>query len=363
MKKTVVLIFGGASSEHEVSVNSAKNVFNAIDKNIYDVVLVAITKQGTWFKISQSDWNLKSAFVDQDMKSFDPVILASYLGQPMLVSFQSGEKQKVDCVFPIVHGTNGEDGTLQGLFRLVNVPFVGCDVLSSALCMDKEYMKIVLTQAGIPNSKYITLYKNHNLEFHFIEKQLGLPFFIKPANAGSSVGVHKIKSESDFKNKIVDAFKYDHKVIAEQFIAGQEIECSVMGLNNNPQASVPGELVVKHEFYSYEAKYLDENGAEIVIPARIAEEKIDEIRKMAIQSYQALGCDGLARVDFFLQQNGQLVVNELNTLPGFTKISMYPKMWDATGLKYRDLVSKLIQLAFDKHKYDSTKILNYIDSV
>lgn len=362
MKKKILLIFGGRSSEHEVSVNSAKNIFKAIDKSKFEMVLVGISKQGTWYRLSEEQLNAVASINDNDFDKNQCVALVSYFEKPTLIEMESHVRHSIDAAFPIIHGTNGEDGTLQGLLKMANIPFVGCDVLSSAINMDKEFMKQALTSGGVPNSKYMVLHRNEKPSFSDITKKLGLPFFIKPANAGSSVGVHKVKSEAEFGDKIKDSFSYDHKVIAEEFIQGQELECSVKGLNANPAASVAGELIVKHEFYSYEAKYLDDNGAEIVIPARITPEKMKEIQAMAVKAYQVSACDGLARVDFFLQPDGRLIVNELNTLPGFTKISMYPKMWEATGLKYSDLITELVNYAFEKFELDSTKKQNYINS-
>ncbi len=352
MKKKISIIFGGRSSEHEVSIRSAFNIYKALDKNKFDATLIGISKQGTWYLFSEKNMSEFTALNDSDLKNQPPVALISYLGKPFILNLITHEKNYFDCAFPIVHGTNGEDGTLQGLFKMINVPFVGCGVLGSAICMDKEYMKIAMTFANIPNSKFQVLRKNEKTDFAQISKNLGLPFFIKPANAGSSVGVHKIKSETDFQQKLADAFQYDHKIIAEEFIQGREIECSVMGLNSTPEAATPGELVVKHEFYSYEAKYLDDNGAEIIIPAKLSESETENIRKLAVETYKSLNCDGMARVDFFMRPDSSLIVNEVNTLPGFTKISMYPMMWQARGLNYSDLITKLIDLAFQKHNLD-----------
>ncbi|MFZ3231295.1 MAG: D-alanine--D-alanine ligase family protein [Pseudobdellovibrio sp.] len=356
MKKKVALIFGGRSAEHEVSIISAKNIYNAIDTATFDVQLLGISKEGTWYHFKNADVFKKyPALNDSSLTSENPITLVSISGKPVIYSLKTSEKESVDCAFPIIHGTMGEDGTLQGLFKVVQLPFVGCDVLSSAVGMDKEFMKRLMSEAGIKNSKYLILRK-HNLQAYAdIVKHLGSPFFIKPANAGSSVGVHKIKSEADFSTKVNDSFLYDHKVLAEEFNDGLEIECSVLGLNQKSKASLPGQLIVNHEFYSYEAKYLDANGAEIIIPARITEKQTEEIRAMAIKTFNTLGCDGLARVDFFLNKNGDILVNEINTLPGFTQISMYPKMWEATGLKYSALITELIQLAFEK--FDSDKKL------
>lgn len=361
MKKKIALIFGGRSSEHEVSVRSAFNILKAMNLSLFEPILIAVSKQGTWYQITESEMeHLK--FIDDQKANLDQAVsLVSFHNEALLINLKNHKQQKIDCVFPIIHGTNGEDGSLQGLLKMVNVPFVGCGVMSSAVAMDKEAMKIVMTSAGIKNAKYMVLKSHEQNSFQQISQQLGLPFFIKPANAGSSVGVHKIKSEADFAPKLKDAFQYDHKVLAEEFLEGREIECSVMGLNHSPKAGTPGELIVKHEFYSYEAKYLDENGAEIVIPAKTDVDKIEEIRKLAIKTYKALFCDGLTRVDFFMKKDGTLYVNEINTLPGFTKISMYPMMWEASGLKYSDLITELIQCAFAKFEYDNQIKMNYLN--
>ncbi|MBC7743054.1 MAG: D-alanine--D-alanine ligase [Bdellovibrionaceae bacterium] len=354
MKKKIAILFGGKSAEHEVSMNSARNICNALDKNTFDLIYLGISKQGTWYQFASGDvFNKHKSLNDVELVDEDVVTLISHQSNPFIYSFKTQERRKLDCAFPIIHGTMGEDGTLQGLFRIINLPFVGCGVMSSAVGMDKEFMKRLMTDSGIKNAKYVLLKNNEPISYHDVVKKLGSPFFIKPANAGSSVGVHKIKSEADYGPKLMDALQYDHKVIAEEFLDGKEVECSVMGLNQNPKASLPGELIVKHEFYSYEAKYLDANGAEIVIPAHLDEKQVKEIQALAIRTFQCLACDGLTRVDFFIKKNGEIYVNEINTLPGFTKISMYPKMWEATGLKYTDLITELVQLAFQKHQLDS----------
>lgn len=359
MKKNIAIIFGGHSSEHEVSINSARNIFKALDKTKFSPLLLGVSKQGTWFHISETEIENLSAIHDSKMKSEQTIALIRSNSKVFCFNLQTQIKNELDCAFPIIHGTNGEDGVLQGYLKTLGVPFVGCGVLSSAVGMDKEVMKIVMTNAGIPNSKYMVIKSSDTLNFDAVAKNLGLPFFIKPANAGSSVGVHKVKSKDDFALMMNDAFKYDHKILAEEFIAGREIECSVMGLNQSPEAAVPGELIVKHEFYSYEAKYLDENGAEIVIPAKVTAEQSENIRTLAVKTYQALYCDGLTRVDFFMKKDGTLTVNEINTLPGFTKISMYPMMWQAKGLQYSELITKLIQFAFDKNDFENKLNLDF----
>ncbi len=360
MKKNIALIFGGKSAEHEVSINSAQNILKALDTELFTPFLIGISKQGSFYQFANVDIFKKyKSLNDFDLTNEELISLISYKESPYVYSLKSKEKTAIDCAFPIVHGTMGEDGTLQGLLKIVNLPFVGCSVLSSAVSMDKEYTKRLITDAGILNSKYLVLKKNSEVSYSEIVQKLGTPFFIKPANAGSSVGVHKIKTETDWLLKLKDAFLYDHKVIAEEYIDGKEIECSVLGLNENPKVSLPGELIVSHEFYSYEAKYIDANGAQIVIPAEISADQVQKIQNLALKTFQTLGCDGLARVDFFLKKNGQIYVNEINTLPGFTQISMYPKMWEASGLSYSKLISELIHLAFQKFSVDQKLKLHF----
>ena len=255
----------------------------------------------------------------------------------------------VDVIFPVLHGPFGEDGTVQGLFKLANVPFVGASVLGSAVGMDKDVMKRLLRDAGIRTARFVVLERSASAETEFedLQHQLGLPFFIKPANLGSSVGIHKVKDKEQFVRAVEDAFRYDSKILIEEFVPGREIECSVLG-NEKPMASLPGEIIPRHEFYSYEAKYMDENGAFLEIPAKLPADIIKEVQDIAIKAFKALCCEGMARVDFFLRDNREVVVNEINTIPGFTKISMYPKLWEASGISYADLIDRLIQLALER---------------
>lgn len=362
MKKTIALLFGGKSSEHEVSLRSAKNIAHALDKSKFDFILIGISKEGSWYRLSGLEvFDQAVRITDKALPAnSDPVALISEGGKPWLFSLKNQTKVAVDCAFPILHGTFGEDGTIQGLFKMMNLPFVGCGVLSSAAGMDKEVMKRLLVHAGILNAKYELLTPLRPGSYEELVKSLGSPFFIKPANAGSSVGVHKIKSREDFETGLKDAFIYDTKVLAEEFVQGREIECSVLGPNHSPQASLPGEVIAHHEFYSYEAKYVDEKGASTVIPAQLTAAEVEKIQKLAIQTYQVMGCEGLTRVDFFLKKNGDLFVNEINTLPGFTQISMYPKMWEASGLSYTHLVSRLIDLALAKHAEEEKLMFSYL---
>lgn len=363
MKKVVALIFGGKSAEHEVSLRSAKNVADALDKDQFSPILIGISKEGSWYRFpDMTVFSEVTKLVDAALPTrAEPVALMSLKGKPVLYSLKDQSQTHVDIAFPILHGTMGEDGTIQGLFKMVQLPFVGCGVWSSAAGMDKEIMKRLLTVAKIPNARYLLLTPHKNTSYEEVVKELGTPFFIKPANAGSSVGVHKIKSAQDYAVKLQDAFQFDSKVLAEEFIQGREVECSVMGLNHAPKASLPGEVIPQHEFYSYEAKYLDDNGALLKIPAELSPELTKAVQKMAEETYQAMGCDGLTRVDFFVRPNGDLYINEINTIPGFTKISMYPKMWEASGLKYKDLITQLIQLGFEKHTAEQSLKTSYLD--
>ena len=351
-KLRVGILFGGRSAEHEVSLQSARNIVDAIDKEKYEVVLIGIDKTGAWH-LDES-----SRFLLQTTESESPALPASgenlalvpgkHAEQLVLVSGQK-TPGSLDVVFPILHGPFGEDGTVQGLLKLANIPFVGAGVLGSAVGMDKDVMKRLLRDAGIPIAKFITLQKYSAREAAFDEArdELGLPLFIKPANLGSSVGIHKVRDREEFDRAVQDAFKYDNKVLIEECIVGREIECSVLG-NDQPVASVLGEVLPSHEFYSYEAKYLDENGAALEIPAKLPPEISESIREVAIKTFTVLCCEGMARVDFFLHNGDEIIVNEINTIPGFTRISMYPKLWEASGLPYSELIDKLIGLAIEK---------------
>jgi len=361
MKKKVAVIFGGRSAEHEVSLRSAKNVANALDKNKFELLLIGISQQGSWYQFPDNAiFDQITALRDhQKPASAQPVSLICTDGQTKVFNLSNQKSAPVDIAFPVLHGTFGEDGCIQGLFKMMNLPFVGCGVLGSALGMDKEVMKRLLKEANIASARYEVIHAHAPPSFDQLREKLGLPFFIKPANAGSSVGVHKIKSADDFKAGLKDALLYDHKILAEEFMEGRELECSVMGPNHHPKASVAGEVTPQHEFYSYEAKYIDEHGATLRIPAPLSKEELSEIQKIACKTFQVLGCDGMARVDFFLKKSGQFMINEINTIPGFTQISMYPKMWEATGISYSDLITQLIDLGFEKFRSEEALMTNY----
>jgi len=341
-KIRIGIIFGGQSTEHEVSIQSAKNVYAAIDKDKYDPVLIGISKKGNWLTISSKDFQ---QIASQNNLELPETVQSSHFN--LQESFTS---EKLDVVFPILHGSLGEDGTVQGLLKLMGIPFIGSDVLGSAVGMDKDVMKRLLRDANIPIVKFLVFQKEdqNNISFASIKKQLKLPFFVKPANAGSSIGVSKVVKETQFSTAIKDAFKHDRKILIEEGITVREIECSVIG-NDEKQASVPGEIIPSHDFYDYDAKYIDENGARLEIPARLTPMQIKKVQELAIQACKVLCIDGMARVDFFLdKKSSQLYLNEVNTIPGFTNISMYPKLWEASGVSYTQLIDKLIQLAFDR---------------
>jgi D-alanine-D-alanine ligase len=352
-KIRVGILFGGKSAEHEISLLSAKSVVEAMDKQKYEIVLIGINKSGEWFLHEDINRCLANAnnpkLVQLQAPKENVTLVAREMGSPLVSLSGNVLDRPLDVIFPILHGTYGEDGTVQGLLKLANIPFVGAGVLSSAIAMDKDVMKRLFRDAGIPTANFLTFSINQHktMNFEQIVQTLGCPFFIKPANLGSSVGISKVKNKAEFAKKVAYAFQFDRKILIEEFIQGREIECSVLG-NEEPIASLPGELIPQHEFYSYEAKYLDENGALFEIPARLTESEIETIQSLAIKAYQTLCCEGMARVDMFLQKDGRVVLNELNTIPGFTKISMYPKMWEASGLLYADLIDRLIKLAIDR---------------
>lgn len=303
-KIRVGLVFGGRSGEHEVSIKSANNIFEALDKNKYEVTKIFVDKNNHWDN----------------------------------VTFEN-----IDVVFPIIHGTYGEDGCFQGMFEIMDKAYVGPGVLGSAVGMDKDVMKRLLLQADIPVTNFQII---KNSQKPAVEKY---PVFVKPVNMGSSVGISKVNNKEQLDTAIKLAFEYDTKVIIEEEVVGEEIEVSVLG-NDNPMASVPGRIKPTHDFYDYEAKYIDASGAEPGIPAKLSPSKTKEIQELAIKTYKVLECSGMARVDMFLTPTGKIIINEINTLPGFTNISMYPKLWNASGISYPKLLDKLIQLAIEKKK-------------
>lgn len=356
MKKKIRIgiLFGGRSAEHEVSIVTARNVMDAIDKNTYEVFLIGIDKNGVWSLPSPRQLRIASKSVETAMlpaiASF--VTVAPYSHKNQLITSDFSKNGNIDVVFPLVHGPYGEDGTVQGLLKLMNVPFVGASVLGSAAGMDKDVSKRLLRDSGIPVVKFIAAMDNEKRNFPFenIQSELGLPFFVKPANAGSSIGVSKVYNRKDYNTAVEIAFTYDNKILFEEGIDAREIECSVLG-NEEKISSVPGEIIPTHEFYDYEAKYIDENGASLEIPAKLSQSTINKIRQLAIKACTVLSIDGMARVDFFIHRKTQKIyLNEVNTIPGFTNISMYPKLWEYTGIGYTELIDRLIKLAIQRHE-------------
>ncbi len=387
MKKLRVgILFGGRSGEHEVSLLSAASVLKAIDKDKYEVVPIGITKDGRWL-MSEHAENLlegKPIHEPRHLRAGDPETTpaAAVLAQgesvvvppePVhresgLVPFQtdsglmrraSDRAINVDVIFPVLHGTFGEDGTIQGLLELADIPYVGAGVLGSAAGMDKDIMKSLFIAAGLPIVKHVTILRgawenDPKGTQKLIEKKLKYPVFVKPANLGSSVGISKAHDRKELGPAIEEAAKFDRKIVIEQGVGGKkgkarEIECSVLG-NDEPKASVPGEIVPGKEFYDYTAKYLDE-GSQLIIPAKLTKAETKKVQELAVKAFQAVDCSGLARVDFLMDpKTRKIYLNEINTMPGFTSISMYPKLWAATGLAYSDLIDRLIQLGIERHE-------------
>ena len=370
-KLRVGILFGGKSAEHEVSLQSAKNVYDSIDRDKYEALLIGIDKDGRWLLNGDSRFLLDA---DDPRRirlnpSSDAVALIpqsrgviSNLSALNGGASQSGAETgpAIDVVFPILHGPFGEDGTVQGLLKLAEIPFVGAGVLASAVGMDKDVMKRLLRDAGLPIAKFRSLRSGEKVPaYEEICAELGSPFFVKPANMGSSVGVSKIRNSDMYIPSLQAAFEYDNKILLEEFIPGREIECSVLESPGGAEASVPGEVKPSHEFYSYNAKYIDENGAALIVPAGLSAETARRVQELSIAVFNTLCCEGLARVDFFLKEDESLVINEINTMPGFTRISMYPKLWEKSGLPYTKLIDRLIELAikrFEKEKKIKTSV-------
>lgn len=343
-KLKVAILFGGRSVEHEISIRSAANVAAYIDRNLYDVVFIGIEKGGTWYLMEN---------IEADIRHGHQVSIILDPKSPSLIDLQTDEKIGFDIAFPVLHGTDGEDGSIQGLFKALDIPVVGSGVLGSALSMDKIVSKKIMKSCGIPVADYLEYRKPEmkTISFDKIVKALGLPFMIKSASLGSSVGVSMVKSESDFARALEESFKYDDQVIIEKYIKGRELECAVIGNGVEIIASFPGEIVMmkSYDFYTYTAKYLDEDAITIKLPAEVDETTTQKIRKISIDAYKACRCEDFARVDLFLKENGEILVNEINTIPGFTSASMFPMMWQHMGLTYTELITRLISMCVNRH--------------
>lgn len=365
-KLRVGVIFGGRSGEHEVSIRSARAIVEAIDRRRFDVIPIAITKEGKWLPPAQSAQLLPSAVHDLlPPQTYSATADVAILGDPShkgLTSLEGNAQEKLDVVFPALHGPFGEDGTLQGLLEMADVPYVGCGVLASSCGMDKVTMKSLFVQAGLPICKHVWCLrsqwqKNPAKVLRKVMSDIGLPCFVKPANLGSSVGVSRATDKKSLTKAIDLAAEYDRKIIIEEELVAREIECAVLG-NDEPRASLPGEYVVYDEaarFLDYTEKYSSTGNVSFVVPAPLSKAMTTKIQRMAIQAFQSVDGAGLARVDFFLPHNGGgLVINELNTMPGLTEVSGYPKMWEASGLPFKKLLEVLIELAFERHRDKSS---------
>lgn len=354
-KKTHVgLIYGGLSSEHEVSVASARNVFAALDSAGYRVTPIRIDRKGRWHAEDPARSALREPDADPDASSAR-VLFAPAEASRLFVERGDGEPLEplaVDVAFVMLHGQNGEDGRVQGLLHTVGIPYTGADVLASASCMDKEVTKRQLRDAGLPIVPFRVIRYGQHLAFEDATAALGLPLFVKPANSGSSVGTSKVEDEAQFTDAVTEAFNYDNKVLVETAVTGREIECAVLG-NDEPRATTPGEVVSTAAFYTYDAKYEDADAAHMEVPADIPEAVAERIRSLATDAYRVLGCEGMARVDFFVTPEHDVFINEINTIPGFTERSMYPVMWEHEGLPAEQLADTLIQLALDRHARDA----------
>lgn len=349
-KLTLGVIFGGVSSEHDISCISAKGIVSNLDYDKYNVLLIGIAKDGRWYLYNDS-----IDLLPEDKWIFSKSLVPAFISPDTSVHgiiTSKGEIIKLDVVFPVLHGKNGEDGTVQGLLQLAQIPFVGCDATSSGVCMDKAVANAVADAFEIPQAKWcaVTQYEYKENTDKFLDsaiEKLGLPIFVKPANAGSSVGISKARDKQELVSAMEIAFKEDKKAVLEQFIDGYEVECAVMG-NNKPIAAQVGQIVAASEFYDFDAKYNNPQ-SQLHIPAEIPQEKRDEVKEMAVKAYKALGCEGMSRVDFFVtKDNGRVLLNEVNTIPGQTPISMYPKLFEAEGISYRELIDRLINLALER---------------
>jgi D-alanine-D-alanine ligase len=351
------IIFGGRSSEHEVSLRSARSVLEALDRRRYDPVLIGIDLEGCWHLCSEAEFErlTGSTALGRLLGGSDEVALPPSPKHGELLALETGRQAipHLDVVFPVLHGQYGEDGTMQGLLELADIPYVGSGVLGSALGMDKDVQKRLLHLAGLPVVEYVAVrdrdWREQPDTIRQRAAEMPYPLFVKPASLGSSVGVSKVRSDAHLDAAIEAALGFDEKVLVERGVDAREIECAVLG-NETPQVSVPGEVCPTEDFYSYEAKYVNEHGATFVIPAALPPDQADRIRQMAAAAFEVIECSGMARVDFFLERDSDRVfVNELNTIPGFTSISQYPKLWEASGLPYRELLDRLVSLAIERH--------------
>lgn len=342
-KKKIAILYGGRSVEHGVSINSARNIFKYIDLTRFEPIPIGISPRGTWYKTNT---------ISKEIETGEELSLQLNPASPSFIT-KSGNSFKVDLVFPVLHGTDGEDGSIQGLLKAMDIPMIGTGVAGSAMSMSKLVAKRLLKEARLPVNNFLYSYYTDKKQFTFeeIEKQLGLPFMVKSASLGSSVGVSKVKSKADFAQALQDSYRYDDCVLFEEFIEGREIECAILG-NDPALASMPGEIIISsnYEFYTFDAKYVDGAAVSIDVPAKLESSIAEKIRAVSVKAYQALGCEDFSRVDLFLTKKGEVYVNEINTIPGFTNSSMFPMMWKERGISFADLITRLAELAEERYK-------------
>ncbi len=352
-KLRIGILFGGRSVEHEISLRSATNVAANMDKEKFEPILIGIDKNGGWYLCER---------ISKDIASGSPISFILDSKGHYFLNSKSGEKLNLDLVFPALHGEDGEDGSVQGMLTMAKIPFAGSGVTGSGNSMDKFISKKLLLEAGVPVGKYVQKYYHEKgaISFDSITEKIGLPFIIKPSCSGSSVGVNKVNDESNFKEALDNTFKYDNSILFEEFIEGRELECAIIG-NEKPIASNPGEVVISgdYEFYTYTAKYMDEAAAKIIVPADVPSDIAQKVKKLSIQAYHALNCEDFARVDLFLKENGEVLVNEINTIPGFTDVSMFPVLWQEEGISYKNLITKLIDFSLEKFKQKNRLETNF----
>ncbi len=361
LPKKVVVLFGGRSGEHEVSLQSAVSVIDELNKNKYEVIPVGITKKGSWVAGITPEKVLKHGFP----KNLPSITLPPDPEKQKLINPAEGTVyvSHIDVVMPLLHGTYGEDGTVQGLLELADLPYTGSGVAASSLAMDKVLCKALLAKHGFPQARYLYFLRkeweqNKEHIFRKIENEIGYPCFVKPANLGSSLGISKVHNRQDLSPAINEAAKYDRKIIVEENIDGREIEVAVLG-NDDPRASIPGEIVPCNEFYDYRAKYLDGN-SQLLIPAKLPADTVNAVKHMAESAFKVVDCAGFARIDFFLENNSnRILINEINTIPGFTKVSMFPKLWEASGIPYAKLLDLIIEYALERHEDKNRSLTTY----
>ncbi|MPQ25535.1 D-alanine--D-alanine ligase [Bacillus paralicheniformis] len=352
MKTRLGLVYGGKSAEHNVSLQTALAVTKALDTEKFDIHPIYITEKGEWVRgpqLTEPVSNVKMLQFEQTGQTFSPALL----NRDMFPGEADVKDDSIDVVFPLLHGPNGEDGTIQGMLELLNVPYVGNGVLASSAGMDKVVMKHLFAQAGLDQAKYVSFMKktwSHSKEESYdqVEAELGYPCFVKPANLGSSVGISKCRNREELDQAFELAFQYDRKIVVEEGVIGREIELGVLG-NDEPVCSVAGEIAPKKDFYDYKAKYED-GDTDLIIPASLTEDEYETMRSMAVKAFQAIDGSGLVRADFFLTNEGRVLINEVNTMPGFTPFSMFPLLWKQSGVEYAELIEKLVALAIERHE-------------